>query len=136
MWASPCDPKFAAVGAVNPHHHHPSIHHLQFSYNFQIRLYKTPFLLATLFNFSVLNFKLGVQRNYPLAVGTLNYLFFLSLKTQQWCRPTQPRSQCFLMQSNWLEKTANQLLCVGKEALGMRFMPTKSMVRRYVIDNA
>ena len=36
-------------------------------YHFQIRLYETPFLLATHSNFSVLDFKLGVQANYPLA---------------------------------------------------------------------
>ena len=95
-------------------------------------------------NFSALNFKLGVQTNYPLA-----WMFFFCdlatafptsycmetvctcwVWTQQWCMPTQPcPSASFLMQSNWLEKKANQLLCIRKEALGTRLMFTKAMVR-------
>ena len=44
--------------------------------------------------------------------------------------PTQLRSQCsFLTQSNWLGKKANQSLCIRKDALGTRLMPTKTMVR-------
>ena len=39
------------------------------------------------------------------------------------------------MQSNSLEKKADQLLCVRKEALGTRLMPKKTMVRRCVIGN-
>ena len=38
-------------------------------------------------------------------------------------------SAFFLMQSDWLEKKADQLHCVRKEALKMRLMPTKTMVR-------
>ena len=37
------------------------------TYHSKIRLYETLFLLTTHSNFSVLNFKLGVQTNYPLA---------------------------------------------------------------------
>ena len=36
-------------------------------YHFWIRLYETPFLMTTHFNFSALRFKLGMQTNYPLA---------------------------------------------------------------------
>ena len=38
-------------------------------------------------------------------------------------------SASFLTQSDWLEKKADQLLCICKEALGTRLMPTKTMVR-------
>ena len=38
-------------------------------------------------------------------------------------------SASFLTQSDWLEKKANQSLCVRKEALGTRLMPTDIMVR-------
>ena len=39
------------------------------------------------------------------------------------------RSASFLTQSDWLEKKANQSLCIRKETLGTRLMPTKIMVR-------
>ena len=45
-------------------------------------------------------------------------------------------SGSFLTQSDWLDKKADQLLCIRKEALGTRFTPTKIMVWRYVINNA
>ena len=35
-----------------------------------------------------------------------------------------------------MEKKADQSLCVTKEALETRLMPTKTIVRRYVIGNA
>ena len=53
---SPCDANFAAGG---------------------FHLYETHFLLTTHTNFSVLNFKLGVQANYPLA----RVFFFHTLAT-------------------------------------------------------
>ena len=118
----------------------------------QIRLYETPFLLTTHSNFSVLNFKLGVETNYPLA-----WMFFRTLatafptsyhmKTDFFCWVCKlsndacplycvSSSASFLMQSDWLEKKADQLLCVRKEALGTRLMPTKTMVRCCIIGNA
>ena len=45
-------------------------------------------------------------------------------------------SASFLTQCDWLEKKTAQSLCVRKEALGARMMPTKTMVRHYVIGNA
>ena len=39
-------------------------------------------------------------------------------------------SASFLTQSDWLEKKVGQLLCIRKEALGGRLIPTKTMVRR------
>ena len=38
-------------------------------------------------------------------------------------------SASFLTHSDWLEQKADQLLCLRKEALGMRVTPTKTMVR-------
>ena len=38
-------------------------------------------------------------------------------------------SASFLTQSDWLEKKADQSLCVGKEALGTRLMSTKTVVK-------
>ena len=38
-------------------------------------------------------------------------------------------SASFLTQSDWLEKKADQLLCICKETLGTRLMPRKTMVR-------
>ena len=41
--------------------------------------------------------------------------------------PTQLRSRAsFLTQSDWLEKKADQSLCIRKEALGTRLIPTKT----------
>ena len=39
-------------------------------------------------------------------------------------------SAFFLTQSDWLEKKADQSLCITKEALGTRLIPTKTMVKR------
>ena len=39
-------------------------------------------------------------------------------------------STSFLTQSNWLEKKSEQSLCIRKEAMGIRLIPTKTMVRR------
>ena len=51
--------------------------------------------------------------------------------------PVLPSSQClFSNQSEWLEKRADQSLCVKKEALRTTLIPTKTMVRRYIISNA
>ena len=120
-------------------------------YHFYIRLYETLFLLTTHSNFSVLNFNLKVQENY-----TLTWMFFFRalatvlptsyrMKTVCFCwvrklsNNTCPRnlvpSASFLTQSNWLEKKADQSLCVRKEAMGTNFMLTKTMVRPYVIGN-
>ena len=73
-------------------------------------------------NLIFLHFKLGVQTHYPLAwmfffrtqttVFPTSYrlktLFLLSLKTQQWCMPTQPHSQSFF--SNAEERKSDQSL--------------------------
>ena len=113
-------------------------------YHFYIRLYKTT-LLTTYSNFSVLNFKLGVQTNCPLAwmffFRTLATAFPTSYLMKSVCSwvwklsyDAFPRnlvtSASFLTQSDWLEKKADQSLCVRKEALGTRLMPMKTMVRR------
>ena len=105
------------------------------------------FLLTTHSNFFVLNLKLGVQTNYPLA-----WMFFLTLATafpmktvcSCWiwklsndaCPLNLIHSASFLTQSNWLEKKSYQLHLVRIEALGTKLIPTKTMVRRYVIGNA
>ena len=107
------------------------------------------FLLTTHSNFSVLNLKLGVQTNYPFA----RMFFFCTLAT---AFPTSYHmktvcscwiwklsnliinlvpSASFLTQNDWLEKKANQSLCDRKEALRMRLMSTKTMVRCYVMGN-
>ena len=39
-------------------------------------------------------------------------------------------SASFLRQNDWLQKKVDQSLCVRKEALGTRLIPTKAMVRR------
>ena len=44
-------------------------------------------------------------------------------------------SASFLTQSNWLDKKADQSLCIRKEALGTRLIPTKTMLRGQVISN-
>ena len=81
-------------------------------------------------NLTSLNFKLGVQANYPLA-----WMFFLALATAYPINANFSKIQhfvisaSFILQSDWLEKKAYQLLCLRKEALGMRLMPTKTMVR-------
>ena len=38
-------------------------------------------------------------------------------------------SASFLTQTNWLEKKADQSLCIRKEALETRLIPTKTMLR-------
>ena len=114
-------------------------------YDLEISLYETPFLLKTHSNFSVLNFKLGVQTNYPF------YWIFFFL-TQATAFPTLYCTitvcSCwvwklsndvfplnivpiasFLMWSDWLGMKAYQSLCVRKEALGTRLMPTETMLR-------
>ena len=129
MWASPWDVNFAAgdLQCSPP----PSL----FYYIWLLDLLIWHTFFVDYSNFSALNFKLGVQTNYPLA-----WMFFFCdlatalstcwVWTQQWCMPTQPcPSASFLMQSNWLEKKADQLLCIRKEALGTRLMFTKAMVR-------
>ena len=114
-----------------------------------MRLYETPFLLTTYSNFNVLNFKLGVLTYYPLA-----WMFFFRILSTAFptsycmknvcpcwvwklsnvaCPLNLVSSASFLMQSDWLQKKADQSLCVRKEALGTRLMPTEIMVRRYVI---
>ena len=45
-------------------------------------------------------------------------------------------SAFFLTQNDWLEKKADQWLCVRKDTLGTRMLPTETMVRHYVIGNA
>ena len=81
-------------------------------------------------NLTSLNFKLGVQANYPLT-----WMFFLALATAYPINANFSKIQhfvisaSFILQSDWLEKKAYQLLCLRKEALGMRLMPTKTMVR-------
>ena len=138
-------------GAGSPRcKHSPSLYFTV--YHFSIRLYKTPFLLTTHSNFSVLNFKLGVHTNYPLArmfffriVATAfptSYRMKTVCSCWVWklsndaCLLNVVPSASFLTQSDWLEKKADQSLCVRKEAMGTRWMPTKTMVRRYGIGNA
>ena len=65
-----------------------------------------------------------------------NCLFLLSLKTQQCCMPTKPRSQFFFPNAERLQKKDDQSLCIRKQALGTRLIATKTMVRCYVISNA
>ena len=139
MWASPCDANFAAGGgggrgrAVSPPppillYITSRIAHMEYLFCWQLILI-------------FLCFKLGVQTKHALA-----WMFFCTLatafstshcmktvcsSTYQWCMPTQPWTQ-----SDWLEKKADQLLCLREEALGTRLMTTKTMVRCYVIGNA
>ena len=103
--------------------------------------------MTTHSNFFVLNLKLGVQTNCPLA-----WMFFLTLATafpmktvcSCWiwklsndaCPLNLIHSASFLTQSNWLEKKSYQLHLVRIEALGTKLIPTKTMVRCYVISNA
>ena len=107
--------------------------------------------MTTHSNFSVLNFKLGVQTNYPLAwmffFRTLATAFPTSYRMKTvcscwvWklsndaCPLNLVPSASFLTQSDWLEMTADQSLCIKKKALGTKLMPTKTMVRPYVIGN-
>ena len=152
-WASPCDAKFAAEGfegrrgTVSPRYNCPYFA----IYHSSICLNETSFLLTTHCNFSVLNFKLGVQTNYPLAW----MFFFCTLATAfptSYCMKTVCScwvwkldndacslnlvpSASFLMQSDRLEKKVYQSLSVRKEALRTRLMLTKTMVRHYIISN-
>ena len=91
-------------------------------------------------NFSVINLKL--TSNYPLA-----WMFFCTLATAfptsyhmktvfscwGWklsndaCPLNLAPNSSFLMQSKWLEKKANQSICIRKEALGTRLIPTKTI---------
>ena len=79
-----------------------------------------------------LYFKLEKQTNYSLAwvffFRTLATAFATSycMKTvcSCWVWKLVP-SASFIMQSDWQEKKVDQLLCVRKVALGMRFMPLK-----------
>ena len=144
MWASPCDVNFVAVefeGMGTPSLF-CYISHLD-------RLMWNTFLLTTHSNFSVINFKLGVQTYYPLSW----MFFFHTLATAfptpchicscwVWklkCMPTEScspvPSASFRMQNNWLEKKADQSLRVRKEALGLMLMSTMTMIRCYIIGN-
>ena len=96
-------------------------------------------------SFSVLNFKLRVWATYALP----QMFFFLTLTTAfptshhmktvcscwvwKLCNDTCPLNlvlgASFLTQSDWLEKKANQLLSLRKEALGARLMPSKTHVK-------
>ena len=156
MWASLWDVNFAAVvfwgrGAPKTPAARPPPYFA--IYHFYIGLlYETPFLLTTHSKFSVLNFKLGVQTYYPLSwmffFHTLATVFPTSchMKTvcSCWvwklsndaCSLNLVPSVSFLTQRDWLEKKADQSIFVRKEALGTRLMPTKPMVRCYVISNA
>ena len=112
---------------------------------------RNTFFLATNSKFSVLSFKLGVQKSYPLAwmffFCTLATTFptFYFMKTVCSCRVWKLSndacplnlipSASFLTQNDWLEKKADQSLWIKKEALGTRVMPTKTMVRSYIIGN-
>ena len=99
-------------------------------------------LLTTHYNFSVLNFKLGMMTNYPL-----DWMFFFctraTISPSCWvwklsnvaCPLNLGHSASFLMRSDWLEKKVDQWLCIRKEALGTRLMPTNTMVRCYIITN-
>ena len=110
------------------------------------------FFLTTHSKFSVLNFKLKVQTYYPLSwmffFHTVATVFPTSshMKTvcscRVWklrCMSTEPCSPVltasFGMQNNWLEKKADQSLCVRKEALGLMLMSIMPMIRCYIIGN-
>ena len=98
-----------------------------------------------------LYFKLGVLTYYPLAwmffFRTLSTAFptanLMKIVCSCWvwklsnvaCPLNLVPSASFLIQSDWLQK-ADQSLCVRKEALGTRLIPTKTMVRCYVIGIA
>ena len=64
----------------------------------QIRLYETPFLLTTHSNFSVLDFKLGVETNYPLA-----WMFFLHTLATAFPTSYRLKTVC----SCWVWKLSN-----------------------------
>ena len=67
----------------------------------EVSLIWNTFLLTTYSNFSVLSFSLNILPPYSSYCFTYFLpcenclLFLLSLKTQQWCMPTQPCCQCF-----------------------------------------
>ena len=112
---------------------------------------KQLFLLTTHSNFSVLNFKLGLQTSYPLAwmlfFRTLATAFLTSYRMKTicscwvWklssdaCQLNLVSSASFLTQSDWFEKKVDQLLCIRKVVLGIRLMPTKTMIKHYIISN-
>ena len=119
-------------------------------------IWNSCFLLTTHSTFSVLNFKLeGVQTNYVLIVLHLYSILASAFHTYHmktvcscwvWklsnvaCPLNLILRASFLMHSDWLEKKANQLLCIRKAERShgkMRVMPTKkTMVRCYcIIDN-
>ena len=125
--ASPCDANFAAGGfgggAVRPCCKPPSPRYA--IYHFLIRLYETPFLLTILIFLYLTAAWMFFFRTLATAFPTSN-VWKLSKNA---CSLNLVPSASFLTQSNWLKKKADQLLCIKKEALRTRLMPTTTMAR-------
>ena len=123
IWASPCNANFAVVvfffeggDAVRPP---PPIFWAQTNYP-----------LAWMFFFCTL--ATAFPTSYCMKTVCSCWVWKLSNDA---CPLNLVPSASFLTQSDWLEKKSDQSFCVRKEALGTQLMPTKTMVRPYVICN-